>query len=63
MLRRVEAGMLFAPLGVCLLLVLRCEAAKDNESEQNGLSTVGVSPVRDADEPLSIGLPASPTPL
>ena len=55
--------MLFAPLGVCLLLVLRREAAKDNESEQNGFSTVGVSPVRDADEPLSIGLPASPTPL
>jgi len=29
--------MLFAlPLGVCLLPVLRREAAKDNESEQNG---------------------------
>ncbi len=50
--------MLFAPLGVCLLLVLRREAAKDNESEQSGFSTVGVSPVRDADELSSIGLPA-----
>ena len=29
--------MLFAlPLGVCLLPLLRREAAKDNESEQNG---------------------------
>ncbi len=51
------------PLDVCLLLVLRREAAKDNESAQNGFSTVGASAVKDADEPLSIGLPASPIPL
>ena len=39
------------------------EGAEGNQYGQKVFSIVGASPVKDADEPPSIGLPASPTPM